>query len=220
MVTSAGKTLATLPCDPRLHYTADATILDPMNGLKAALALASKRPKRPVRPSKPQARRALTAWKIRRLPAEEGWCLIPPRCATERTDDMEEVDEMVAAGEYDVARDELRFLLAECPDFFAAHQKLGEIALEENDFPLARGHFGYVHDTVLKVLGAEAAEGPLPYAIPDNQAAHESSKGLAWSLHHVGRDDLALEVVRRMLRWEPRDPLGVGAWLQQWTTGG
>ena len=129
---------------------------------------------------------------------------------------MEEVDEMVASGEWDVARDELRFLLSECPDFFAAHQKLGEIALEEGDFPLARGHFGYVYDRALKVLGSEAGDGPLPYAAADNQTLHESSKGLAWSLHHTGRDDLALDVVRRMLRWDTSDPLGVSAWLEQW----
>ena len=36
---------------------------------------------------------------------------------------------MLAAGENEVARDELRWLLDGCPDFIAAHRMLGELAL-------------------------------------------------------------------------------------------
>lgn len=129
---------------------------------------------------------------------------------------MEEVDAMLAAGEPDVARDELRFLLQDCPEFLAAHQKLGEIALEAGDWKLARGHFGYVYDRVRKVLAVQAHAASLPYLVADNHTAHESGKGLAWCLHELGETKLALEVVRQLLAWDATDPLGVGAWLAQW----
>lgn len=121
---------------------------------------------------------------------------------------------MLAAGEADVARDELRWLLEDCPDFLAAHQKLGEIATEHDDPRLARAHFGHVFDLVRKALSAAAHADSLLYELPENHAAHESGKGLAWSLRQLGEAALAREVVEQLLRWDPSDPLGVGAWRE------
>ena len=53
---------------------------------------------------------------------------------------------MVEAGETEIARDELVWLLSECPDFLEAHVHLGLIALEEEDAKLARGHFGRAYE--------------------------------------------------------------------------
>ncbi len=59
---------------------------------------------------------------------------------------------MVAAGETEIARDELRWLLSECHDFLAAHKLLGDLALADNDVRLARGHFGYAYQIGLKAI--------------------------------------------------------------------
>ena len=66
---------------------------------------------------------------------------------------------MIAAGETEIARDELVWLLSECPDFLEAHVHLGLIALEEGDPKLARGHFGRAYELCLRALDAEARGG-------------------------------------------------------------
>src|SRR5262245_42144351 len=71
------------------------------------------------------------------------WELVHPRCALARADDMDDVRQMVEHGETEIAVDELRWLLNGCSDFIDAHRLLGELALGAEDFPLARGHFGY-----------------------------------------------------------------------------
>ncbi len=63
---------------------------------------------------------------------------VHPRCATQREDDVREAQAMVAAGEMEVARDELRWLLQGCSDNLSIHVLLGEIAVAEADFALAR----------------------------------------------------------------------------------
>ena len=60
----------------------------------------------------------------------------------ECADDLEEVRAMIAAGETDVAADELRWLLEVCRDMIEAHFLLGKLAAEaQQDVPLARGPF-------------------------------------------------------------------------------
>ena len=66
-----------------------------------------------------------------------------PRCVRDRAEDLEEVRAMIEAGELEIALDELRWLLADCREFIAAHVLLGELAVAtQGDLPLARGHFG------------------------------------------------------------------------------
>jgi hypothetical protein len=138
--------------------------------------------------------------------------LVPPPCALARVDDLDEVDAMLEAGEVELAREELRYLLQECPDFLAAHQKLGEIAAELDDMPLARAHFGHVFDLVRKALSGEARNGTLPYGLVDNRVGHESGKGLAYALRALGNDDMARDVVEQLLAWDASDPLNLRAW--------
>src|SRR6202007_3014102 len=92
-------------------------------------------------------------------------------------------------------------------------QLLGEVALGEGDLALARGHFGYAFDICRAAFPPAGLPGPLPYRLPENQAAHESAKGLAWCLGQLGKRDLADSVLREMLRWDPSDPLGAAALL-------
>jgi hypothetical protein len=159
-----------------------------------------------------------SALSVRRHGDSDAWELVHPRCALERNDDLDEVQQMLEAGEIDVAVDELRWLLNGCSDLLRAHRMLGEIALEDGDFALARGHFGYAYDIGRGAL-PKGFSGTLPYRLPENQALHESAKGLAWSLHELAMPQVALDVVRSMLAWDPTDPLKVRPWLTDWAGG-
>ncbi len=173
----------------------------------------SRRPVKRRRPAQPGVAGGVdaTAISLRRA-TRSAWQIVVPRCARERAEDMEEVTAMIDAGESEIAIDELRWLLQECPDFLDAHRALGELALEAHDLPLARGHFGHAFDAVRNVWQQAAVEGTLPYALPENQVVHEVGKGLAWALREMGNKDLARQVVQQLLAWDPSDPLGVRAW--------
>ena len=145
----------------------------------------------------------------RDTPAGSAWEIVQPRCARQRREDIEEVEAMVEAGETDIARDELVWLLSECPDFLDAHVQLGLIALEEDDPRLARGHFGRAYELCLRAIEAAGVAGPLPYALPGNQPFHQAAKGLAHCLMETGRPRTAAEVGRRMLALDPADALGL-----------
>ena len=90
---------------------------------------------------------------------------------------------MIEAGEFDIATDELRWLVSGCSEFIEAHELLGELALAaSDDFALARGHFGFAVQLGLKALERAKVRGPLPYRQPANRAFFEAGRGLAWSL--------------------------------------
>jgi hypothetical protein len=147
--------------------------------------------------------------RARRLPGEAAWELVLPRCARDRQEDLEEVRKMLDAGEADVARDECLWLLQGCTDCLEAHRILGEIALGENDLPLARGHFGYAFRLGTKAIEQAGGAAPLPYRLPANQAFLEAGKALAWCLKQLEKPDLAAEVVDQMLRCDPEDTLAI-----------
>lgn len=141
------------------------------------------------------------------------WEFVHPRCARKRHDDMEEVEAMVAAGEAEIARDELVWLLTECPDFLEAHLHLGLIALEDDDPKLARGHFGRAYELGLRALEAAGSPRPLPYALAGNKPFFESAKGLVHCLVAAGKITLAQNVVRQVTSLDPADSLGLAALL-------
>ncbi len=161
---------------------------------------------------RPDTPRPPSAVSVRPVAGRDAWELVHPRCARVRVEDMEEVEAMVAAGEPEVARDELRWLLQGCSEFIAAHRLLGELALEANDLTLARAHFGYAYQIGQRALPPQGLPGPLPYDVPANQAFLESAKGLAWSLRQLGEHTLAQQVIQKLLAWDPSDPLGVRGW--------
>ncbi len=156
-----------------------------------------------------------TAVKARRRSQDGAWELVHPRCALVRADDLEEVEEMIAGGELEVAKEELRWLLDGCGDFIAAHRLLGAIAMDAEDFKLARGHFGYAFEIGWSAL-TTAKGNSLPYRLPANQACLESAKGLAWCLKQIERTPLAIDVVAELVRLDSTDPLGVSPWLSEW----
>lgn len=114
---------------------------------------------------------------------------------------------MLAAGEVEIAADELRWLLSGCPQFLDAHLVLGELAAREEDWELARGHFGYGYRLGLEALDEVGAGGPVPYANRANQSWYHCGRGLIQALLKLGREKLAREVRDRLLRGDPSDPL-------------
>lgn len=139
------------------------------------------------------------------------WEFVQPRCARRRREDLEEVEAMLAAGETEIARDELVWLLSECPDLLEAHVHLGLLALEEDDFRLARGHFGRAYELCLKALDAAGGPRPLPYELPGNRPFHEAAKGLVHCLLRTARAGTARDICRRIIPLDPSDPLGIRA---------
>jgi hypothetical protein len=166
--------------------------------------------KKPSNSKKPKAARGVQAKR-----ADDGaWELVHPRCARVRQEDLEEVDQMIEAGELEIARDELLWLLQDCHDCIEAHAKLGELALLENDLKLARGHFGYAYQIGLKAIEASGGSNQFPYSRPANQSFHEASKGLVHCLVQLGKRGMARDVVKRLAQLDPSDPLRLGDTLE------
>jgi hypothetical protein len=142
-------------------------------------------------------------------PTGPGWEFQQPRCARRRQEDLEEVQAMLAAGEVEIARDELVWLLSECPDFLEAHVHLGLLALEAGDRKLARGHFGRPYELCLRALEAAGNPRPVPHALAGNRPFFEAAKGLVHCLLESGRARVARDVCRRVGPLDPADPLGI-----------
>ena len=159
------------------------------------------------------ARRDATQLTARKARDENAWELVLPRCAVQRMEDLQEVRSILDAGEHEVAVDELRWLLGGCSDMLDAHKMLGELALLNNDLPLARGHFGYAYQLGIKAIERAGARGTLPFRLPANQPFFEAGKGLVHCLRELGRDQLAREAVEQLLKLDPSDPLGIGELL-------
>lgn len=162
-----------------------------------------KRKPKPNQSGQPIAKTAVT---LRR--AAGGWELVPPRCAKDRAEDLEEVHSMLELGETEVAVEEIRWLLSECPDFIDAHRLLGELALTDEDLTLARAHFGYAYTAGNRAI-PQQLDGLLPHALAANQPFFESAKGLVFCLVQLGKQEMAEEVAARMLQLDPDDPLGI-----------
>lgn len=143
--------------------------------------------------------------------ADSSWQFAHPRCALARLEDLEEVEEMIAAGEIEIARDELRWLLAECHNFLAAHKLLGDLALADNDLRLARGHYGYAYQIGLQAIDANPQVKLLPYSVAANQAFFQAGRGLASCLAKLAKPRLARDVIARLLQLDPSDPLQLRA---------
>lgn len=178
----------------------------PGKGEGARKAKAARGPKRGSRGRKHGAAGRIT---VRPVPGQQVFELVHPQCVRQRAEDLEQVHAMLAAGEIDVAVDELRWLLQGCAALLEAHMLLGELALADGNLPLARGHFGSAYELGLKAIPKAGLPGVLPYARPANQAFFKSGKCLAECLEKLGKSQLAAEVVQQLLALDPSDPLAV-----------
>ena len=120
---------------------------------------------------------------------------------------------MIAAGEHEIARDELRWLLEGCSDMIAAHELLGELAMQTEDFALARGHFGYAYQLGIKAIRRAGFPSPIPFEHAANQAFFAAGKGLVYCLLKLEKRELAGEVVEFLEQCDPRDPLNLRGML-------
>jgi hypothetical protein len=153
---------------------------------------------------------------VRRIRGGSGWMLVHPRSVRDRSEDLEEIDAMIAAGETDIAIDELRWLLADCREMISAHFLLGKLAVEaDGDLPLARAHFGFGYELGLRALRREKMPSPLIAGHPANQPFYNAGRGLAWCLHAQDKSPMALEVIRLLLACDSSDPLGLKGWIDE-----
>jgi hypothetical protein len=157
---------------------------------------------------------------VRRSTDGKSWIFVHPRCARDRSEDLEEVQMMIEAGETDIALDELRWLLSGCSEFIAAHVLLGNIARDTNDLPLARGHYGAGYQLGLQTLRRAKMPKPLLYSQPANQTFFEAGRGLVWSLEKLGKPQMADEVMSTLAELDPSDPLHIRALLDELRSGG
>ncbi len=172
----------------------------------------AKRPARRPSPNKVSVQRA---------PDGNNWVISHPRTVRDCAEDLEEVHAMIEAGEADVAIDELRWLLGNCPDIIEAHFLLGKLAVEvDNDLSLGRGHFGTGYQLGLQAWRRADRPTPLPALHPANRYFFDAGRGLAWCLNELGKTDMAREVLHELLSLDPTDPLSVAAWLDELGTGG
>lgn len=147
------------------------------------------------------------------------WEFLHPRCAVERADDLEEVDAMLAADETEIAKEELLWLVGGCSDFMRAHRSLGELAMAEEDFALARGHFGHAYRVGVRAIQSAGNPQPIPYTCASNCDFFECGKGLVHSLMQLGKKKMAAEVAAQLVRCDPSDPLGVARMIDSRATG-
>jgi len=146
----------------------------------------------------------------------QGWMLVHPPCVRETAEDLDEVREMIAAGEAEVATDELRWLLETCTDNIEAHYLLGKLAVEAaSDIPLGRAHFGAGYQLGVQALKRAGQPTPLPVLHPANRPFYDAGRGLAWCLAELGKRDLALEVIENLLKCDPTDPLELHSWIEE-----
>lgn len=138
--------------------------------------------------------------------------LVPPGCARERDLDMEEVQAMLDAGELDIARDELLYLVSGCRQLLPAYQILGELALEEGNIGLAKGYFGFAYETVLPCLAGR--DGGLPPGAGYNDAFVSAARGLARCLIARKEYDKGREVLGTVLKHRPGDEIARSLWAQ------
>ena len=173
------------------------------------------------RPSRKRPPSSASRVDVRRTSDGRGWMLTHPRCVRDRAEDLEEVREMVAAGELEVAMDELLWLVEGCGEFIAAHLLMGELALAGgDDLPLARGHFGAAYQFGLAALRRAGMPSPLPHSHPANTAFFEAGRALAWCLAKLGKLPMAEEIVDVLVKLDPTDPLELRAMLDDVRTGG
>jgi len=157
---------------------------------------------------------------VRRSSDGRSWVLVHPRCVRDRAEDLDEARAMIDAGEFEIAVDELRWLLSACPEFIAAHELLGELAVAmHDDLSLARGHFGAGYQLGLQALRRAGMPRPLLYSQPANRSFFEAGRGLIWTLEKLRKRDMAQEIVETLLALDPADPLRLRLLIDELRSG-
>ncbi len=145
------------------------------------------------------AKRKGGIWLVR-LNASE-FALSHPKCIQEMEPDYEEGIELRREGDFEAARDALRYALQGCGDNIWVHVALGQIALEDfNDPGLARGHFGYGFELAEKAIPRDFS-GRIPREHPANRPLYDAIDGLIACHEKLGQPALAAELRGLAARW-------------------
>ncbi len=126
---------------------------------------------------------------------------VHPNAVEETRLDYEEGIELWKEGDFESARDALRFALSACQYNLWVHVALGQIALVESRDPaLARGHFGYAFELAERAL-PRGFSGRLSRERPNNRPFYEALDGLIDCLEALGRqgDSARLRALRDRL---------------------
>lgn len=161
--------------------------------------------------NKPE-RRPMGAVELKSLGGNR-FVFVAPECALDRDLDLAEVIEMRAGGEFEIARDELLYLVADCRGFLEAYLQLAELALEDEDIALAKGHFGFAYEQGLEILPPQF-RGTLPSKEGYNPHFYAAGRGLARCLVARQEQDKAREVLEQLLRFDPAEE-GARSLLEQ-----
>lgn len=111
---------------------------------------------------------------------------------------------MIRAEEFDIANDELLYLVSDCRGFIEAYNLLGELALEDNDVKLAKGHFGFGYETGLNLLPPGFRDN-LPANLGDNRHFFAAGRGLARCLIALGNRNDGRDVLQRLAKFDASD---------------
>lgn len=141
--------------------------------------------------------------KLRRLDANR-FAFLEPITAIDRKEDIDEVRNMIAGGELEIARDELLYLVSDCRGFLEAHNLLGELALEEGDVSLAQGHYGFAYEIGVDSL-PPGFRGILPANKEYNPAFFLAGRGVARCLIARAQLEKGREVLEQLARLDPRE---------------
>lgn len=120
---------------------------------------------------------------------------------------------MRTGAEFEIARDELLYLVADCRGFLEAYLQLAELALEDEDIPLAKGHFGFAYEQGLEIL-PPGFRGQIPCKEGYNPHFFAAGRGLARCLIARQEPKKAREVLEQLLRFDPSEE-GAKSLLQQ-----
>ncbi len=132
------------------------------------------------------------------------YVFVAPECAVDRDLDLAEAIEMRAGGEFEIARDELLYLVADCRGFIEAYLQLAELALEDEDISLAKGHFGFAYEQGLETLPLNF-RGQLPCTEGYNPHFFAAGRGLARCLIARQEPQKAREVLEQLIRFDPSE---------------
>lgn len=141
---------------------------------------------------------------LRKIGAQD-YAFFAPNAALERVEDIDEVHNMIAGDEGEIARDELLYLVSDCRQFLEAHNLLAELAVEEGDLKVARGHFAFAYELGLELL-PENFRGRLPATKEYNPEFFRAGRGAARCLIALGSRAEGLEILKRLAELDPQEP--------------
>lgn len=141
-----------------------------------------------------------------RLVQGDEYELVFPRQVLQLSEDIEEVCDMILHEEWDIAADELEWLISQCPALLEAYQLLGRIELFRGNLKTAQGHLGCAM-LLGFTAGLSKCPGRLPFKLANNRPFLLAARDLAECSIKLGDLAVARNVLSVLLNLDPDDPL-------------